>query len=157
MKQRIISATIRLTLLLAAVACRVDKGNENVDTTASGYMLFKNANDAVHEFSQAIDRLQGLDLYIAAADDATREAIRNRFFYDKRIVADAEHEGRWHILSNTTSMTVDWVTRAPHGATHTPIPTMRAASARRCAGQPKTGIRSACRLRPTPRPKSSMP
>lgn len=88
MKQRIISATIRLTLLLAAVAgtvaCRVDKGNENVDTTASGYMLFKNANDAVHEFSQAIDRLQGLDLYIAAADDATREAIRNRFFYDKR-------------------------------------------------------------------------
>ena len=43
MKQRIISATIRLTLLLAAVAgtvaCRVDKGNENVDTTASGYML----------------------------------------------------------------------------------------------------------------------
>ena len=111
MKQRIISATIRLTLLLAAVAgtvaCRVDKGNENVDTTASGYMLFNNANDAVHEFSQAIDRLQGLDLYIAAADDATREAIRNRFFHDKRIVADAEHEGRWHILSNTTSMTVD--------------------------------------------------
>ena len=150
MKQRIISATIRLTLLLAAVvgtvACRVDKGNENVDTTASGYMLFKNANDAVHEFSQAIDRLQGLDLYIAAADDATREAIRNRFFYDKRIVADAEYEGRWHILSNTTSMTgVPWS-----------VPKCMA-SARRCAGQPKTGIRSACRLRPTPRPRSSMP
>ena len=69
MKQRIISATIRLTLLLAAVAgtvaCRVDKGNENVDTTASGYMLFKNANDAVHEFSQAIDRrLLSLKMYV---------------------------------------------------------------------------------------------
>lgn len=111
MKQQIISAAIRLTLLFAAavgtVACRVDNGNENVDTTTSGYMLFKNANDAVHEFSQAIDRLQGLDLYIAAADDDTREAIRTRFFYDKRIVADAEHDGRWHIISSTSAMTVD--------------------------------------------------
>lgn len=111
MKQRIISTAIRLTLLLAAaagtVACRVDNGNENVDITTSGYMLFKNANDAVHEFSQAIDRLQGLDLYISAADDAAREAIRTRFFYDKRIVADAEHDGRWHIISSTSTMTVD--------------------------------------------------
>ncbi len=111
MKHRIISTTIRMAAIamaaVAAVACRVEDGSGNIDSTAVGYTLFNNANDAVQEFSQAIDRMQGLDLYIGAADDAAREAIRNRFFYDKRLVHDAENEGVWLIMSETATMQVD--------------------------------------------------
>ena len=80
MKHRIISTTIRMAAIVmaavAAVACRVEDGSGDIDSTAVGYTLFNNANDAMQEFAQAIDRMQGLDLYISAADDATREAIR---------------------------------------------------------------------------------
>lgn len=111
MKHRIISTTIRLAAIamatVAAVACRVEDGSGNIDSTAVGYTLFNNANDAMQEFSQAIDRMQGLDLYIGAADDTAREAIRNRFFYDKRIVPDADNEGVWYIISESTGMEVD--------------------------------------------------
>ena len=111
MKHRIISTTIRTAAIVmaavAAVACRVEDGSGDIDSTAVGYTLFNNANDAMQEFAQAIDRMQGLDLYISAADDATREAIRNRFFYDKRIVSDAEHEGVWLIISENTAMEID--------------------------------------------------
>lgn len=111
MKHRIISTTARLAVIamtaVAAVACRVEDGSGNIDSTAVGYMLFNNANDAVYEFSQAIDRMQGLDLYIGAADDAAREAIRNRFFYDKRIVPDADNDGVWYIISESAAMEID--------------------------------------------------
>lgn len=111
MKDRIIATAMRLAVIvaagLAAVACRVDKGNGDFDYTSAGYMLFNNANDALQEFSKAIDRMQGLDLYIGAADDATREAIRNRFFHDKRIVPDAQNEGIWLIISESTTMEID--------------------------------------------------
>lgn len=111
MKDRIIAAAMRLAVIvaagLAAVACRVDKGSGDFDYTSAGYMLFNNANDALQEFSKAIDRMQGLDLYIGAADDATREAIRNRFFHDKRIVPDAQNEGIWLIISESATMEID--------------------------------------------------
>lgn len=92
---------------LLAVACRVDQGSGDYDHTLSGYMLFNNANNAMQEFSKAIDRLQGLDLYIGAEDEATREAIRNRFFLDKRLVPDAEHEGVWLIISDYATLEID--------------------------------------------------
>lgn len=166
MKDRIIAAAMRLAVIvaagLAAVACRVDKGSGDFDYTSAGYMLFNNANDALQEFSKAIDRMQGLDLYIGAADDATREAIRNRFFHDKRIVPDAQNEGIWLIISESATMEIDTAasvsaTRAPHGATPTSTASTTAAAARRCAAPPPTPTRSTCRPRPTPTASSSMP
>ena len=53
MKHRIISTIIRLAAIVmaavAAVACRVEDGSGDIDSTAVGYTLFNNANDAMQE------------------------------------------------------------------------------------------------------------
>ena len=103
------------------------QGSGDFDYTSAGYMLFNNANDALQEFSKAIDRMQGLDLYIGAANDATREAIRNAFSTTSASCPTPRTRGIWLIISESATMEIDTgrkrlATRAPHG-----VPPQRAA------------------------------
>ncbi len=139
---------MRLAVIVAAGLCGRSmprgQGQRDFDYTSAGYMLFNNANDALQEFSKAIDRMQGLDLYIGRrerrhARGHTQPLLPRQAHRARR----PERGGIWLIISESATMEIDTGRKAPgdEGAAWRrryaySTASTTAAAARRCAAPP---------------------